>query len=358
MIIPLIRADNLSKSASLPRLVETVGRWSLFGKVVVAGIDDWPQSDLEQLARQTGGSVELQISRGDRDAHSLIELLNHGASQIVGLGGTQDGYDCPPGVPLESWQPLQAEDADSLQRGQQTWLAEPAPERLAELDRMGVDGLVDIELLEQRPELIATFFQQALTSDRPDGLWPTLIVDELGLALGLAYSNYESLLDAITNRRGTYWSRSRGGLWVKGLNSGNTQRLLGVRLDCDRDCLRFQVAQSGAGFCHLNTYSCFGYERTIATVIGRLQQRCRSADEGSFTKKLVDDPVMLKTKLLEEATELSEARTQEEAAFEAADVLYFSLVKMLAVGAELSEVYQELARRMTRVIRRKNKLES
>jgi phosphoribosyl-ATP pyrophosphohydrolase len=229
---------------------------------------------------------------------------------------------------------------------------------LARLNLLGVDVLVDVALLHSQPELIADFFRRTLITDRPDGLWSTLVVDEMGLALGLAYSNYESLLDALTHRRGTYWSRSRGGLWIKGLTSGNTQRLIGVRVDCDRDCLRFQVTQDGSGFCHLSTYSCFGYERSIATVIDRLRGRCQSSDAGSFTRKLVNDPAMLQAKLLEEASELSAAVSKEEVAFEAADVMYFTLVKMLGAGVELSDVHRELARRMTRVIRRKNKLES
>lgn len=77
-----------------------------------------------------------------------------------------------------------------------------------------------------------------------------------------------------------------------------------------------------------------------------------------MTKRLVNEPELLQAKLLEEARELAEAQTTDEVAFEAADVMYFSLVKMLAKGVEMSEVHRELARRMTRVIRRQNKLES
>ena len=88
----------------------------------------------------------------------------------------------------------------------------------------------------------------------------------------------------------------------------------------------------------------------------RLQQRISSSDEKSFTKTLVNDPKMLQAKLLEEAQELSIAESREDITWEAADVLYFSLVKMLGQGVTLEDVYQELARRMNRVVRRKNKL--
>ncbi len=172
----------------------------------------------------------------------------------------------------------------------------------------------------------------------------------------MAYSSRESLLDAIVHRRGTYWSRSRDSLWIKGASSGALQRLTGIRMDCDRDCLRFQVIQDPPGFCHRETYSCFGKQRTIQSVIQRLCERIESADEQSFTKTLVNDPEMLRTKLLEEAQELSAAQTVDDITWEAADVLYFSLVKMLGQGVKLEQVYEELARRMNRVVRRKNKL--
>ncbi len=69
---------------------------------------------------------------------------------------------------------------------------------------------------------------------------------------------------------------------------------------------------------------------------------------------------ILEAKLLEEAKELSDACQQDdddEIVWEAADVLYFSLVAMLKNGVTLDQVHQELARRMNRVVRRKNKLE-
>ena len=110
-----------------------------------------------------------------------------------------------------------------------------------------------------------------------------------GIALGLAYSNRESLHHAIETRNGTYWSRSRDSLWVKGATSGATQQLLGIRLDCDSDCLRFMVTQDPPGFCHKNRHTCFGEERSIATVLHRLAQRIESSNEKSFTRRLATD---------------------------------------------------------------------
>ena len=236
----------------------------------------------------------------------------------------------------------------------------PSVTQVATLEQARVETLIDADWLEANPDFLGQFFAAVLKSDRPDGLWPTIITDPLGIALGLAYSNAESLSHALKTRQGTYWSRSRDGLWIKGATSGATQQLLGVRLDCDRDCLRFTVTQDAPGFCHRNTHTCFGEERSIATVVQRLAERIADTDPKSFTRKLANDAEMLRTKLLEEAEELSEASQTDdvhEIAWEAADVLYFSLVAMLKNGVGLEKVHQELARRMNRVVRRKNKLE-
>ncbi len=142
-------------------------------------------------------------------------------------------------------------------------------EDVAAIDRLGAEAQVGMALYTGRMAL-ADAIAAPLTSDRPDGLWPTIVCDERGLALGLAYSDRASLTRAIETRAGVYHSRKRG-LWVKGESSGATQDLLRVDLDCDRDCLRFTVRQRGAGFCHRDTYTCFGpargeraLERTLA----------------------------------------------------------------------------------------------
>ena len=62
-----------------------------------------------------------------------------------------------------------------------------------------------------------------LRTDRPDGLFPTVVVEADGLALGLVYSTAQSICAAVRSGRGVYWSRSRGGLWRKGDSSGAWQ---------------------------------------------------------------------------------------------------------------------------------------
>lgn len=86
----------------------------------------------------------------------------------------------------------------------------------------------------------------ALQSDRPDGLFPTVVTDEHGICLGLVYSNEESIETALHSGCGVYHSR-RHGLWIKGQESGNTQELISIALDCDADALQFKVRQKGEG---------------------------------------------------------------------------------------------------------------
>lgn len=85
-----------------------------------------------------------------------------------------------------------------------------------------------------------------ITSDRPDGLFPTVVTDERGIALGLVYSTIQSINQSLRTGRGVYHSRKRG-LWYKGESSGDVQELLRIELDCDGDCLRFTVRQKGNG---------------------------------------------------------------------------------------------------------------
>ena len=86
----------------------------------------------------------------------------------------------------------------------------------------------------------------AMRSDRPDGLFPTVVSDENGICLGLVYSNEKSIEVALQTGRGVYHSR-RHGLWIKGQESGDTQELINIFMDCDADTLQFNVRQSGEG---------------------------------------------------------------------------------------------------------------
>ena len=90
-----------------------------------------------------------------------------------------------------------------------------------------------------------------------DGLIPAIAQDHVsGEVLMLAWMNRESLRRTLETGLATYWSRSRSELWVKGLTSGHTQRVLSVAVDCDADALLLKVEQVGAA-CHEDYRSCF-----------------------------------------------------------------------------------------------------
>lgn len=224
-------------------------------------------------------------------------------------------------------------------------------EEIAAIDAIGADAQVGMALYNGQLSL-ADAIAAPLTSDRPDQLWPTVVCDEDGRALGLAYSSLESLRDAVDRRRGIYQSRSRG-LWVKGDTSGDFQELLEVRPDCDRDAMRFTVRQHGRGFCHRGTWTCWGPGGGLKALERRLEERLSSDDAKSYSRHLARDPGRLGSKLDEEAEELGQARQHDEVVWEAADLLYFTALKLASAGVTWQEVLRELGRR-DRVTRRRD----
>ena len=89
------------------------------------------------------------------------------------------------------------------------------------------------------------------------GLLPAVAQDaETGEVLMLAWMSAESLAETLRTGQVTYWSRSRAELWRKGATSGNVQRLVELRIDCDRDALLLRVEQTGPA-CHTGRRSCF-----------------------------------------------------------------------------------------------------
>lgn len=221
---------------------------------------------------------------------------------------------------------------------------------VAALDELGADAQVGMALYTGRLGL-GEAFAAPLKSDRADGLFATVVCDELGRALGLAWSSLESLSLAIEEGRGIYHSRRRG-LWRKGETSGASQELLRVDADCDRDALRFTVRQAGAGFCHKNTMNCWGVDSGLPELLRRLEGRRLEAPEGSYSKRLFEDPALLRAKLVEEAGELAEATGRADITHEAADLIYFALIAMARGNVGLGAVEAELDRRALKLSRR------
>ncbi len=255
-------------------------------------------------------------------------------------------------------------------------------EDVARLDHLGVDAQVGMALYTNRlslGEAVGAPLVKAI-----DGrLWPTVVCEEEGHAIGLVWSTRESLEAAVRERRGIYWSRSRDSLWIKGETSGATQELIRVELDCDRDALRFIVRQHGSGFCHTGTPGCWPTSFTLSALSDLIDQRGREAPEGSGTAKLMGDLELLASKLREETEELiqalqadlpkggvleggvrdaNDAGSTDDGAtgtasanhviHEAADLLYFTLVAAASRGAGVEALRSELAQRNLRVRRR------
>lgn len=89
------------------------------------------------------------------------------------------------------------------------------------------------------------------------GLIPCIAQDHAsGEVLMFAWMNRESVARTLASGNVTYWSRSRQAFWAKGESSGHVQRLVELRIDCDRDCLLALVTQVGPA-CHTNRRSCF-----------------------------------------------------------------------------------------------------
>ncbi len=222
---------------------------------------------------------------------------------------------------------------------------------IAELDRIGADAQVGMALYTGRL-LLGDAVAAPLAKPLDGAVWPTVVCDEWGHALGLVWSTRESLVRAIAERKGIYWSRSRQALWEKGATSGNTQELVRVDLDCDRDALRFTVRQRGAGFCHLDRPACWPSRFDLDDLARTITERAARPEPGSGTAKLLADPTLLAAKLVEEAEELGRAEAGADVVRETADVLYLSLVAVVRGGGTLAEVVAELSRRRGAVTRR------
>lgn len=100
-------------------------------------------------------------------------------------------------------------------------------------------------------------FDPATLKFDAQGLIPAIAQDhQSGEVLMMAWMNEESVSRTLASGEVTYWSRSRQALWVKGKTSGHLQKLVEMRVDCDRDCLLVLVDQTGPA-CHTNRRSCF-----------------------------------------------------------------------------------------------------
>lgn len=196
-----------------------------------------------------------------------------------------------------------------------------------------------------------------------DGLVPAIVQDQVsGRVLMQAWMNAEALSRTRETGLATFWSRSRGSLWVKGETSGNTQRVRELRLDCDGDCLLLLVAPAGPA-CHTGELTCFfqradeaGWQRdtpasshVLDALAATLEGR-KLADPGtSYVAGLyAAGRERIAQKLGEEAVEAVIAAVADDRSAltgELADLWFHSLILLADAGIAPDEVLSELARR-------------
>ena len=190
-----------------------------------------------------------------------------------------------------------------------------------------------------------------------DGLIPEIVQDHYSKkVLMLAYMNAESLEITIKEGKTCFWSRSRKCLWRKGETSGNTQQVVSIRTDCDKDTLLIDVIKNGPA-CHTGSETCFfedivkpeveefSYEGLYEMLVGRKVEK----KEGSYTTYLFEKGIdKILKKVGEECTEViigAKGGDKEETVYEIADLLYHITVMMIEMGISLEEVTAELAKR-------------
>jgi phosphoribosyl-ATP pyrophosphohydrolase/phosphoribosyl-AMP cyclohydrolase len=170
-----------------------------------------------------------------------------------------------------------------------------------------------------------------------------------GRVLMVAEADRGALEKTIETKEMWYRSRARGS-WHKGETSGNVQRVVELRLDCDGDAVLALVRPAGPS-CHTGEVSCFGayHPDHIARLDGVIDSRRQSSATGSYTAKLLADRNLRLKKIGEEAAELIVACTESDgarAADEAADLLYHTAVALAAAGSSLTRARRVLATRV------------
>ncbi|WP_200762721.1 bifunctional phosphoribosyl-AMP cyclohydrolase/phosphoribosyl-ATP diphosphatase HisIE [Nitrosophilus alvini] len=198
-------------------------------------------------------------------------------------------------------------------------------------------------------------------------LIPAIVQDiDTNEVLMLAYMNKEALEKSIKSGYAHYYSRSRRKLWKKGETSGHTQKIEEIKLDCDSDTVLLKVKQTGPA-CHTGRQSCFFKDISkniisseplkpteeiyspVDALYHTIMERKEADIESSWTARLFakGENTILK-KVIEEAGEFCFAvkdNSKKEIVYEAADLLYHSLVALAYRDIHPELVREEIKRR-------------
>jgi len=179
-----------------------------------------------------------------------------------------------------------------------------------------------------------------LDYDKMNGLIPTIIQEESGKVISLVYSNKESIAKTIKTKKAWKYSRQRKAVTMKGATSD-------IKTDCDNDALLYTVKQRGSCGCHTGSYTCFGEEKefSLQELYNKISSRIKNPKEGSYTQKLVNDEMLLKRKLVEEAAEVITSKDKQNLIWECSDLIYFLFVIMSKEGISIEDIEKENERR-------------
>jgi len=194
-----------------------------------------------------------------------------------------------------------------------------------------------------------------------DGLIPVVTQNYYtGKVLMQAYANKEAIEETLKSGYATYFSRSRNALWKKGETSGNYQKIMDIKVDCDEDSIIYLVVEEGPA-CHTGEESCFyrnlNLEKDSKPVpfeilhklYEKIQERKETMPEGSYVASLFkkgSDKII--QKVGEEAVETVIAlknKNKDEIVYETSDLLFHLLIALVDAGVKLSDIEEELLKR-------------
>ncbi len=181
-----------------------------------------------------------------------------------------------------------------------------------------------------------------------------------GKVLMQAYANREAIQKTIDTGFATYFSRSRNQLWVKGETSGNKQKVVDIKIDCDEDSIIYLVKDYGVA-CHTGAESCFyrdlDFKETenppafeiFHALYTKINERKEKKPEGSYVASLFkkgSDKII--QKVGEEAVETVIAlknKNKEEIVYETSDLIFHLIIALVDSGVKLEEIQDELLKR-------------
>lgn len=202
------------------------------------------------------------------------------------------------------------------------------------------------------PAFDPMFDSSKLDFAKSGGLIPCIVQDSItSKVIMLGFMNQAALDKTLSEKKITFFSRTKQRLWTKGETSGNYLLLQEVMMDCDRDTLLFKVTPQGPS-CHTGADTCFNETNQqsglefLETII---QDRKKNPIENSYTNRLLNSGInKVAQKVGEEAVELViEAKDNNKELFlgEAADLMYHYLVLLAAKETSLQEVIKVLEQR-------------